>query len=57
MVAWKWVFIVGIAKEEGEIDMENVTKEVEERMTVRVGSLTVVRTTVMHMQVGEILIQ
>ena len=56
-MAWKWVFIVGIAKEEGEIDMENVTKEVEERMTVRVGSLTVVRTTVMHMQVGEILIQ
>jgi len=35
--------------------MKRLTKEEAERMTVRVGSSTVVRSTVMNMQVGEIL--
>jgi len=35
--------------------MKKVTKEEAEKMTVRLGSSTVVRSTVMNMQVGEIL--
>jgi len=35
--------------------MKKLTKEEAEKMTVRLGSSTVVRSTVMNMQVGEIL--